>query len=192
MKRLKRFGAAFVLSTVMATGMATLFSTPVQASDGQITVASICAFIERLEAAVATLPEELRAAYGPAFAPHHQPFYGVGGALARALLPRLPRRLRDDPIAAIAIERAAQMGRLREGAGRGGEARVLQPGASSQGYRDGLLRRGGPAIHGDQALHVSLLSMQELLERARMRLQAVAAPTTSVGGDGAVIVALHL
>ena len=61
--------------------------------------------------AVATLPEELRAAYGPAFAPHHQPCYGVGGALARALLPRLPRRLRDDPIAAIAIERAAHVGR---------------------------------------------------------------------------------
>ena len=57
MKRFKRLGAALVLSTVMATGMATLFSTPVQASDGSIPVASICAFIERLEAAVATLPE---------------------------------------------------------------------------------------------------------------------------------------
>ena len=57
MKRFKRFGAALVLSTAMATGMATLFSTPVQASDGQIPVASICAFIESLEVAVATLPE---------------------------------------------------------------------------------------------------------------------------------------
>ena len=100
--------------------------------------------------AVAMLPEELRAAYGPAFTAHHPPLHWAGGALVRALLPRLPHRLRDDPIAASAIERAAEMGRLREGAGRGGEARVLQPGASSQGYRDGLLRRGGPAIHGHQ------------------------------------------
>jgi uncharacterized protein (DUF2236 family) len=105
-----------------------------------------------LTRAVATsmLPEELRAAYGPAFALHHSPLYSVGGVLARALLPRLPRRLRDDPIAAIAIERAARMGRPSEGAGRGGDARLLQLGASSQGYRDGLLRRGGPAIHGHQ------------------------------------------
>ena len=57
MKRFKRLGAALVLSTVMATGMATLFSTPVQASDGPISPAAICAFIERLEAAVAGLPE---------------------------------------------------------------------------------------------------------------------------------------
>jgi uncharacterized protein (DUF2236 family) len=73
-----------------------------------------------LTRAVATsmLPDELRAAYGPAFAAHHPPFHWAGGALARALLPRLPRRLRDDPIAAIAIERAAQMGWPSEGAGR--------------------------------------------------------------------------
>ena len=57
METFKRFGAALVLSTLMATGMATVFSTPVHASYGPIPVASICAFIDRLEAAVATLPE---------------------------------------------------------------------------------------------------------------------------------------
>ena len=49
METFKRFGAALVLSTLMATGMATVFSTPVHASYGPIPVASICAFIDRLE-----------------------------------------------------------------------------------------------------------------------------------------------
>jgi hypothetical protein len=57
MSRFKRFGAALVLSSVMATGMATVFSTSVQASDGPIPVSAICSFIERLETAVAGLPE---------------------------------------------------------------------------------------------------------------------------------------
>jgi uncharacterized protein (DUF2236 family) len=88
--------------------------------------------------ATSTLPEELQAAYGPAFAPHHPSLYGVGGALARALLPRLPRLLRDDPIAAIAIERAAQVGRPREGAGRGGDAHMLSSPASQAVCARGL------------------------------------------------------
>jgi hypothetical protein len=37
--------------------MATVFSTSVQASDGPIPIAAICSFIERLETAVAGLPE---------------------------------------------------------------------------------------------------------------------------------------
>jgi hypothetical protein len=56
MRRFRRFGAALVLSSVMATGMATVFSTSVQASDGQITVASICSVVEFLESAITQLP----------------------------------------------------------------------------------------------------------------------------------------
>src|SRR5918912_2883569 len=91
-----------------------------------------------LTRAVATsmLPAELRAAYGPAFAPHHPPLHRAGRTLARALLPRLPRRLRDDPIAAIAIERAAHMGRSSEGARRGGRS----PRASAMGIVTGVSR----------------------------------------------------
>jgi uncharacterized protein (DUF2236 family) len=98
-----------------------------------------------LTRAVATsmLPEELRAAYGPAFAAHHPPFHWAGGVLARALLPRLPRRLRDDPIAAIAIERAAHMGRSSEGAGRDPMlSSPASPGVSAGGLESTWRRRG--------------------------------------------------
>jgi hypothetical protein len=45
----------------MATGMATVFSTSVKASDGgQIPVASICSVVEFFESAIAGLPENSR------------------------------------------------------------------------------------------------------------------------------------
>jgi uncharacterized protein (DUF2236 family) len=56
----------------------------------------------------ATLPPKLRAQYGPLLARHRRPHYRVGAMIGRVLLPRLPERLRLDPIAAIAIQRAAR------------------------------------------------------------------------------------
>ena len=53
-----------------------------------------------------TLPRALRAQYGAILTVHHQPLYRMGGIVGRALLPKLPERLRLDPIAAIAIRRA--------------------------------------------------------------------------------------
>jgi hypothetical protein len=58
MRRFRRFGAALVLSSVMATGMATVFSTSVKAwDDGPVPVASICRVVEFFESAIAALPQ---------------------------------------------------------------------------------------------------------------------------------------
>jgi uncharacterized protein (DUF2236 family) len=56
--------------------------------------------------AAATLPVPLRAQYGPILAPRHRPLYRVAGVVGRMVLPNLPKRLRLDPFAAIAIQRA--------------------------------------------------------------------------------------
>jgi uncharacterized protein (DUF2236 family) len=59
------------------------------------------------EMALATLPGKLRMQYSPVLARRQQPQYRLAGVLGRALLPRLPERLRMDPIAAVAIKRSA-------------------------------------------------------------------------------------
>jgi uncharacterized protein (DUF2236 family) len=56
--------------------------------------------------AATTMPEELRLQYGSILALHHPWVYATVGAAGRVILPRLPRRMRLDPIAAIAIDRA--------------------------------------------------------------------------------------
>jgi uncharacterized protein (DUF2236 family) len=129
---LERYMGAMIGSGTVAVGPAArevataLLHVPVLPS---LSWRAYCALTRAV--AVAMLPEDLRAAYGPAWAPRHSPLYVVGGVLARALLPRLPRRLRDDPIAAIAIERAAHMSWPSEGTGRGGDARVRQSSRST-------------------------------------------------------------
>ncbi len=55
-------------------------------------------------AAAATLPAALRAQYG-SILPRPTPLTRIGGRLGRLVLPRLPDRLRLDPLAATAIRR---------------------------------------------------------------------------------------
>jgi uncharacterized protein (DUF2236 family) len=60
------------------------------------------------EMTVATLPPKLRAQYGPVLARRRRPHLRVAATIGRALLPWLPERLRLDPIATIAMQRAAR------------------------------------------------------------------------------------
>lgn len=53
-----------------------------------------------------TLPEELRAQYGSLLSPERGPLFRSAAVIGPAVLPRLPDRLRLDPLAAIAIRRA--------------------------------------------------------------------------------------
>jgi uncharacterized protein (DUF2236 family) len=57
---------------------------------------------------VATMPPRLRAQYGTLLARRQRPHYRVLATLGRLALPRLPDRLRLDPIAALAVQRAAR------------------------------------------------------------------------------------
>lgn len=63
--------------------------------------------------AAATLPKPLREQYGSLLPSGSQPLWRVSGLLGRLVLPRLPDRLRLDPLAAIAIRRAARRRKLR-------------------------------------------------------------------------------
>jgi uncharacterized protein (DUF2236 family) len=58
--------------------------------------------------AAATLPEALRRQYNPLVPPGWRPLAHAGRLVGRPLLRALPDRLRLDPIAAIAIRRAAR------------------------------------------------------------------------------------
>jgi hypothetical protein len=57
--------------------------------------------------AAATLPAALRAQYG-ALLPAGGPMQRLGAVFGPAVLPRLPDRLRLDPLAAIVIQRAGR------------------------------------------------------------------------------------
>jgi hypothetical protein len=50
----------------------------------------------------------VRALYGQVLARRHGPQYRVGATMGRIVVPRLPERLRLDPIAALAIRHAAR------------------------------------------------------------------------------------
>jgi uncharacterized protein (DUF2236 family) len=54
-----------------------------------------------------TMPAALVAQYGAILTVRHRPLYWVGAKLGKAAWPRVPDRVRLDPIAAIAIRRAA-------------------------------------------------------------------------------------
>lgn len=63
--------------------------------------------------AATTLPRALQAQYGPLLTLRRRPLYRAAGLAGRAVLPRLPRYLRRDPIAAVAIRRAKRTERCR-------------------------------------------------------------------------------
>jgi uncharacterized protein (DUF2236 family) len=57
--------------------------------------------------AAKTMPAALAAQYGPILTVHHPRLYRAGGLLGRLAWSRVPERIRVDPIAAIAVRRAA-------------------------------------------------------------------------------------
>jgi uncharacterized protein (DUF2236 family) len=60
-----------------------------------------------LEVAIATLPGSLRQQYGPVLPAGPHPLLRMGTPLGRGMLRWLPGRLRVDPLAAVALKRAA-------------------------------------------------------------------------------------
>jgi uncharacterized protein (DUF2236 family) len=84
--------------------------------DAQVVPGPAWRIYRRLTRAVAaaTLPETLREQYGSILPPNRRLLSGIGGRLGRLVLPRLPDRLRLDPLAATAIRRELRRASSRQ------------------------------------------------------------------------------